>query len=163
MKIRRGRLGLIRGRGIQWTSQPADCSPSGISLWLSGYCDCSVSSRLDPSCIENLQGLVVLGRHYTSHWKSDYLEIFVLFSWICAYFWLKSPFKKNHWCNTSYHPAGRWSSSCTTKHPVVYRLVGMMLWWQFKCLNLDYLWAERVKYDTHIVLVLDMYFYVIPG
>ena len=42
-----GRRMLIRGRGMQWTDQPADHSASGISPWLSGYGDGSVSSGLD--------------------------------------------------------------------------------------------------------------------
>ena len=37
MEIRRGRLGLIRGRLMQWTSQHADRWARGISLWLSGH------------------------------------------------------------------------------------------------------------------------------
>ena len=54
---------LIGGRGMPWTSQAADHSPSGISLWLSGYGIGSVSSRLGASCVWNPVGLLVSGRH----------------------------------------------------------------------------------------------------
>ena len=58
MEIRRGRLGLIRGRLMQWTSQHADRWARGISLWLSGHGAGWLGEQVYPPCVQNPMGFV---------------------------------------------------------------------------------------------------------
>ena len=55
---------------VQWTSQPADCSASRISLWLSGYCAGSVTAGWTHLASETYWGYWYWDiTHVTSCWR----------------------------------------------------------------------------------------------